>query len=230
MPSNLSTSSQMNTSNVKNSGSNNYLRNLEQMSVSNMSSALSSIMGEINSHNNVTTVLNAVPTNIVPANVAAPINVNIPAHPTKNISPNIPTQPKTLYSNMNPHYERPESAYSNAEKKRAANNLVNNPDENMYSKKYIPTGMNGMQPLNYSGINQASSNIGHSSSKYNMMNYPSSSKMTTSHEGKYPTGASKNIHESSSTTSGLSKGSSNKYGLLNIGLNRPGGMFKASKE
>ena len=241
------------------------MQNLGQMSASNMSSALSSIMGEVNpSTSNVSAVLNVAPTNIIQTNVVAPTNINIPTNSNKNIPTSVTSQQKNTYSNVNSNYagethypstnhatgkspknvtttskpglfrhaedkERPESAYSNLDKKRTTNNVMNNPDENIYSsKKYIPTGqMTGSQLSNHSGLNQASGSNLITSNKYNLPSYPINSK-ATSHEGKYQVGLSKNTHESSGTASGLNK--PNKYGVLNLGLNRPGGMFKGSKE
>ena len=242
------------------------MQNLGQMSASNMSSALSSIMGEMNPNtsNSVSTVLNVAPTNVVPTNVVAPTNINVPTTSNKNIPTSVTSQQKNTYSHLNNNYtgethypstnhttgkspknatttskaalfrhtedkERPESAYVNLDKKRVTNNLMNNPDENIYSsKKYISTGqMSGSQLSNNSGLSQASGSNLTTSNKYNLPSYPITSKVA-SHEGKYQVGLSKNTQESGSNASGLSK--PNKYGVLNLGLNRPGGMFKGSKE
>jgi len=231
----------------------NYMQNLGQTSANNMSSALSSIITEMNvSSNNPSTNINAninVNVNIAP-------HVNIPtAHISssntkvggggaytssssqqqKNAYGNLGVNPNAYGDYANVGYanakspknivptassktnvykghahedkpERPESAYSSSSKR-----LETDP----YSKKFTPSS----QVASHTGIG--------TSSKYGGPSYQSGlSKASAGHESKpgYSSGMSKGTPDTAASKSGVSS----KYGILNLGLNKPGGLYKGS--
>lgn len=220
------------------------MQNLGQTSASNMSSALSSIITEMNvSSNPPSTNINAninVNVNIAP-------HVNIPtAHiatsqtktgytsstqQQKNAYGNLGVNPNAYerdYANVNVGYanakspknivptassktnvykghaheeklERPESAYSSSSKR-----LETDP----YSKKYAPSS----QVASHTGIG--------TSSKYGGPSYQAGLNKAEAKPG-YSSGMSKGTPDPKG-------GVSSKYGILNLGLNKPGGLYKGS--
>lgn len=243
------------------------MQNLGQTSASNISSALSSIMGlgsnantnaTTNASSNVTTTTSNVPISTTTTN---PVNnVKAPPYSTsqqKNIYPNISTNnvytgdpyyPGNVYTTAKSpknaggakpiifkgpeEKERPESAYAVMDKKRASNppTTTTHTEPDLYSKKFAPSSQLGGPQIASSHSGISGPQIG-SSSKYTGPSYQLGLSKGTQESSKpnYQLGLSKNTE--STATSNLSKGSTNKYGLLNLnGLNKPGGLLRSNKE
>ncbi len=220
------------------------MQGLGQTSASNISSALSSIMSEVKVSNpphstninaNINVNVNIATSHITNTNAnAKPVPTysstkkdygNLGVNPNtysdygnvgyanakspKNVVPTASSKTNVYKSHAHEEKERPESAYSSSSKR-----LETDP----YAKKYTPP------------TRQVDSHVA-PSSKYGG---PSSYKAAPSshghgHETKpySSSGAGKGTPDINATKSG---GVSSKYGILNLGLNKPGGLYKGSSK
>lgn len=229
-----------------------YMQGLGQTSASNISSALSSIMSEMKVSNpphstninaNINVNVNIATSHITNAkpvptyssssqqqqqkNAYANLGVNpntysdygnvgyANAKSPKNIVPTASSKTNVYKAPVHEEKERPESAYSSSSKR-----LETDP----YAKKFTPTRQ----------VESHTSHVG-PSSKYGGPSYQTGlnkaapSNHGHGHESKpgYSSGAGKGTPDINATKSG---GVSSKYGILNLGLNKPGGLYKGSKE
>ena len=225
------------------------MQNLGQTSASNISSALSSIMTEMNKNTpnthinpNITVNANNANTNISNPSAQGTSSKGVPAY-SSNQQPkgysnlgahaygenyysstqygnakspkNITTGSKPILFKAPEEKDRIEPSYHSTDKKRT--------EPDLYPKKFTPSGQT---TSSHTGIHAGPS------SKYAAPNYQYTSCKVTSHESssKHATGyqgLNKNIE--GSTSSNLNKGIGSKYGILNLGLNKPGGMFKGKE-
>ncbi len=215
-----------------------YIQNLGQTSASNISNALSSIMNESNktkgnlqtNHNIINLASNT--NQSVSSSNANQSNVKMtPSQPTKepksylnqrpqgygenyysnahNVQYNTAKSPKNVPIGSRPLFknnedkERPDYNYQTNEKKRT--------EPDLYPKKFTnPAQMT---------TSHTSSHVG-PSYKYT---YQAGSKV--SNENSKQSGQTgRHLEET-----GLNKGVGSKYGILNLGLNRPSGMFKGKE-
>jgi len=237
--------------NVKNpsgGSQNNYMQNLGQTSASNISSALSSIMTEMNKNTpnphinpNITVNANNASTNISNQNAQGTSAKGLPNY-SSNQQPkgygahvygenyysstqygnakspkNITTGSKPLLFKAPEEKDRTESSYQSTDKKRT--------EPDLYPKKFAPS--QAQTTSSHTGVHAGPS------SKYAGPNYQFNSNKISSHENnKHPTGGYQGLNKNieGAPSSSVNKGIGSKYGILNLGLNKPAGMFKGTKE
>ena len=227
------------------------MQNLGQTSASNISSALSSIMTEMNKNTpnphinpNITVNANNAATNVSNQNVQGASSKGLSTYSSNQQSKgysnlganaygenyysanqyanvkspkNITAGSKPLLFKAPDERERTEPSYQSTDKKRT--------EPDLYPKKFVPSSQ-AQTTSSHTGIHAGPSN------KYVGTGYQFSSNKVTTHESssKHQIGYQGLRNIEGSTGPNVNKGMGSKYGILNLGLSKPGGMFKGSKE
>lgn len=202
----------------------NYLHNLSQASASNISSALGSISAmdsnpQVNT--NMSTNSNASTTSTAPTN--------------KGLSSYTTAQQKNIYSNIASHAHSGEAYFST--------NLPKSPkNPSAGSKAHVFKGLDEKAEVGHSAIDKKrvstpSTGLHHDSEAVLKKTRPTTqaTRVLTGSHGGLPVGKltgptlTKGTQDTKLVT-GAAKPGANKYGLVNLGPNKVGGLYKSSRD